>query len=79
MVRLARGVRFEARVERLSLAIVAYRGWQERNQRTFQNKIRNEVAVLKEIESYLQTKIWRWSVCRSFTNWSICKSCGFMK
>lgn len=59
-----KGSSLQARLGRLSFAVVVYCVWQEWNQRIFQRKFRTEAVVLVDIESYLRAKACKWSVIR---------------
>ena len=72
----SKGSSLQSRLGKLTLAVVVYCVWQERNQRIFTRQFRTEEAVLLDIESYLRAKTYKWSVDRCFTNWYICKSWG---
>lgn len=65
-----------ARIGRLTMGVTLYCLWQERNTRIFQNAIRNEEAVLIDIQNYVIAKTWYWRVDRKYINWLICKGWG---
>ena len=68
-VRSYRGNSVAARIGRLALAVTAYRSWQERNPRIFQNVITNDDNALNDVQNYIIGRTWYWKVNRIYANW----------
>lgn len=69
-----KGKHLEPRIGKLAMATAIYCVWQERNQRIFQQRIRSNVQVLKDIEGYVKAKAWLWESKRNYSNWVVCRS-----